>query len=142
MPRRNPGPHLRWVKRAHCYYIVWYEAGRDRQRSTGTASREAAEVQLSEFLLSRAGRHRPRPRNPNEVEVNAVLLDYMEQRAPHLEASRTGPICIHSAVGVLERKTVGDITEASCAAYRKWRCRSHSTVRGSRRTPRRDRQGG
>lgn len=127
MPRRNPGPHLRWVKRARCYYIVWYEAGRDRQRSTRTASREAAEVLLSEFLLSRAGRHRPR--DPHEVEVNAVLLDYMEQRAPHLGATERVRYASVPLSAFFEGKTVGDITEATCAAFREWRGRSHSTVR-------------
>ena len=30
MPRRNSGPHLRFLYKRRCYYITWTERGRSR----------------------------------------------------------------------------------------------------------------
>lgn len=54
MPRRNSGPRLRFLTKRGCYYIVWTEYGRSRERSTGTANRQVAEIALSEFLRRRS----------------------------------------------------------------------------------------
>src|SRR5215475_14475252 len=80
MPRRNQGPRLRFLDKRECYYIVWTEDGRSRERSTGTADRQQAEIALVEFLHIRnrsAG-----PRDPAEILVTDVLADYAEEVAP------------------------------------------------------------
>ena len=50
MPRRNQGPRLRWLEKRKCFYIAWTEHGRSRERSTGTADREQAEIVFAEWL--------------------------------------------------------------------------------------------
>ena len=60
MPRRNQGPRLRWLDKRECFYIVWTERGRSRERSTGTADREQAQIALAEFLQQRDRRAGPR----------------------------------------------------------------------------------
>jgi hypothetical protein len=52
MPRRNQGPRLRWLAKRHCFYITWTEQGRSRERSTGTADREQAQVSSRNFSTS------------------------------------------------------------------------------------------
>mgnify|MGYP000906282953 CR=1 FL=1 len=49
MPRRNSGARLRWLEKRNCFYIVWTENGRSRERSTGTADRKLAEAALADF---------------------------------------------------------------------------------------------
>jgi hypothetical protein len=67
MPRRNPGPRLRFLTKRGYFYITWTEQGRSRERSTGTADSRQAQIALAEFLHVRtrsAGR-----RDPDEVLV-------------------------------------------------------------------------
>jgi hypothetical protein len=54
MPRHNSGPRLRFLEKRNCYYIVWTEGGRSRERSTRTTDRRKAEEALGEFLIARA----------------------------------------------------------------------------------------
>jgi hypothetical protein len=49
MPRPNKGPRLRFLERRGFYYIVWYECGTERLRSTGTADQADAEAALAVF---------------------------------------------------------------------------------------------
>jgi hypothetical protein len=44
MPRPNTGPRLKWIEKRQAWYVVWYEAGRERLRSTGTADGGEAEA--------------------------------------------------------------------------------------------------
>jgi hypothetical protein len=48
MARRNSGPKLRWRGERNEWVITWTEQGCTRKRSTGTASREEAEIVLGE----------------------------------------------------------------------------------------------
>jgi hypothetical protein len=47
MPRRNPGPRLRYLKKRGSWYIVWYDRGRECLRGTGTRDRQEAEIALA-----------------------------------------------------------------------------------------------
>lgn len=49
MARPNRGPHLRFIERRGIYYMVWYELGCERMRSTGTKDATEAERILLEF---------------------------------------------------------------------------------------------
>jgi hypothetical protein len=49
MARPNRGPHLRFIERRGVYYIIWYELGCERMRSTGTADQKEAEKALLEY---------------------------------------------------------------------------------------------
>jgi integrase len=127
MPRRNQGPRLRFLEKRGCYYITWTERGRSRERSTGTADRQRAEIALAEFLHIRnrtAG-----PRDPAEVLVTDVLADYAEEQGPNTSA----PWRIACAIEVLapfwEGRIVAEVTKQTCNRYVVARGRSSGTVR-------------
>ena len=84
MPRRNQGPRLRWIGKRNCFYIVWTEHGRSRERSTGTADREQAEVVFAEWLQLRGRRNGPS--DPAAILVTDVLNLYLQERGPKVAA--------------------------------------------------------
>jgi integrase len=127
MPRRNPGPRLRFLRKRGCYYITWTEHHRSRERSTRTADRRQAEIALAEFLHLRT--RSAGPRDPTEVLVTDLLADYAEERAPKTAA----PWRIGAAISVLapfwEGRTIADVTRQTCARYVVARARSNGTAR-------------
>jgi integrase len=127
MPRRNPGPRLRYLKKRDSWYIVWYERGRECLRGTGTRDRQEAEIALAKFLRSRVSPHGPR--DPNEVLVTDILATYAEHRAPHVEAGVRIGYAIDPLSRYFEGMTVGQIHESTCEEYRQRRDCSNSTVR-------------
>lgn len=84
MARRNEGPRLRYLAKRKCFYITWTERGRSRERSTGTADRERAEILFAEWL-QRRGR-RTGPRDPASILITDVLNEYAQQRGPRVSA--------------------------------------------------------
>src|SRR5690348_7207414 len=84
MPRRNQGPRMRWLAKRRCYYIFWTEHGRSRERSTGTAQRQQAEIVFAEWLQRRG--QRTGPSDPASVFVTDVLDEYQQHRAPKIAA--------------------------------------------------------
>jgi integrase len=127
MPRRNSGARLRWLEKRNCFYIVWTDGGRSRERSTGTADRKLAETALADFLHLRnrdAG-----PRDPAEILITDVLADYADEHGPETAA----PWRIAAAVKVLvpfwQEKTVINISKESCRSYAKSRMRAAGTAR-------------
>jgi integrase len=127
MPRRNSGPRLRFLAKRNCYYISWTESGRSRERSTGTADRNLAEVVLSEFLRIRS--RSSGPRDPSEVLITDVLGDYAQEHAPATASPWRIAYAIESLACYWEGRTVCEVTRQTCSAYTKWRGRSAGTVR-------------
>lgn len=126
MPRRNAGPRLKWLDKRGCWYIVWTERGRSRQRSTGTAHREEAHVALAQFL--RAAGRRSGIRDPAEVLVTDLLVDYAEAKSDTIAAARIG-YAVDALTGFWAGRVVADVTDQSCAQYVAARCRAAGTVR-------------
>jgi len=127
MPRRNNGARLRFLEKRQCFYIVWTERGRSRERSTGTKDRQIAEAALSEFLYLRtrdAG-----PRDPAEILVTDVLADYAEEHAPETAAPWRIAAAIKAMVPFWQAKTVANITRETCRGYVSARMRSAGTAR-------------
>lgn len=127
MPRRNSGARLRYLEKRRCFYIVWTEGGRSRERSTGTADRRLAETALADFLHIRtrdAG-----PRDPAEILVTDVLADYTEEQGPHTDAPWRIAAAVKAMVPFWQGKTVGGINRESCRNYATARKRSPGTVR-------------
>ena len=91
----------RWHRSRPGYYIVWTEGGRSRERSTGTADREEAEIELARFLRGRT--KQAGPRDPSEILVTDILTDYMEKRAPQRSGAEPYRICSRSARVLLGR---------------------------------------
>jgi integrase len=123
MPRRNSGPRLRFLEKRDCYYIVWIEGGRSRERSTGTADRRQAEIALAEFIHLRtrdAG-----PRDPSQVLATDALADYAEEHGEETSA----PAAIKALAPFWEGRTVAEVSRETCRAYGKARARSAGTIR-------------
>src|SRR5262245_20268601 len=127
MPRRNQGPRLRWLVKRRCFYITWTERGRSRERSTGTANREKAEVVFAEWL-QRRGR-RAGPSDPAAVLVTAILNDYAQERGPKLEAPEVLGRAIEVLARLWEGTTVVEVTPQACERYLHKRARSNGTMR-------------
>jgi integrase len=127
MPRRNSGPRLRFLEKRKCYYIVWSEGGRSRERSTGTADRKLAETALAAFLHVRtrdAG-----PRDPAEILITDVLADYAEEHGPSTAAPWRIAAAVKAMVPFWQGKTVAQINLESCRGYVVARKRSAGTAR-------------
>jgi integrase len=130
MPRPNRGPRLEQVDGRPSFYIVWYEGGRQRRRSTGTADSREAETQLGAFLRERDFASRPAgPAHPASYPIATALDLYLTLHAPHAaDPARLA----YAAVPLLEywgEQTVDTITKPTCRAYAAWRQRSDGTVR-------------
>jgi integrase len=127
MPRRNQGPRLRWLEKRGCFYIIWTEHGRSRERSTGTADREQAEVLLAEFLYAR--RRQEGPSDPSEMLVTDALEYYASERGPKVTAPDVMGRAIDTLAGFWQGRVVSDVKPETCSLYGKLRGRANGTVR-------------
>lgn len=127
MPRRNSGARLRFLDKRGCYYIVWTENGRSRERSTGTADRERAEIVLAEFINIRT--RATGPRDPAQVLITDALADYAQERGEDIAAPWRIGAAVKALVPFWQGRTVADVTRETCRAYGNVRARSDGTVR-------------
>jgi integrase len=127
MARRNQGPRLRYLAKRNCYYITWTERGRSRERSTGTADRQQAEVIFGEWLQRRGQRRGPS--DPAAILVTDVLKEYLEQRAPKVLAPVRIAYAVLALTDFFEGNVVADVTPQTCSRYVEKRERSLGTVR-------------
>ncbi len=127
MPRRNSGARLRFLEKRQCFYIVWSEGGRSRERSTGTTDRKLAEAALADFLHIRTRDNGPR--DPAEILVTDVLADYAEERGPDTEAPWRISAAVKAMVPFWQGKTVDKVTRETCRNYLAARDRSAGTTR-------------
>lgn len=130
MPRPNSGPRLKWLPKRQSWYIVWYEAGRERLKSAGTTDGGEAEAALANFIGQRQRRARADgPRDPRDVSIAEVLDLYGTEHAP----TRADPARIGYAIDALlsywDGKTVADISKTSCRKYGEHRQRAAGTIR-------------
>lgn len=128
MARRNSGPKLRFLDKRSCYYITWTEGGRSRERSTGSADREQAEIAFAEWLHERT-RSTGGPRDPSEILITDVLADYAEEHGPTTSAPWRIACAIAALTPFWEGRMVADITKQTCARYVTVRARSNGTAR-------------
>lgn len=128
MPRRNRGARLKWVEKRQVYYIVWFERGRERLRSTGTADGRAAEAGLAAFIREH---QRPAngPRRADEVSI-AAALDYYGE---HKGAYAVDPVRIGQAISALlpfwGERSVAEVDDRLCKEYLGWRGKAIATMR-------------
>jgi integrase len=127
MPRRNNGPRLRFLKKRQYFYIVWTDNGRSRERSTGTADREQAEIALADFTHSRS--RSAGPRDPAQALVTDALADYAQERGPETAAPWRIAAATKNLVAFWQGRTVADILPETCRAYVAVRDRSAGTTR-------------
>ena len=100
----------------------WTDAGRSRERSTGTADRREAEIALAEFIRERT--RNDGPRDPGEVLVTDVLADYAEERAPETAAPWRIAYADRGLADFWEGRTVANVSRETCIAYARARGRS------------------
>lgn len=130
MPRPNSGPRLKWLPKRKAWYIVWYEIGREKLKSTGSADRGQADEALEAHLAGiRTGKRPAGPRDPREFLIADALEIY-----GNLSLTRAAdPVRIGYAIKALlpfwEENVVGDVTPATCQRYARERGKSDATVR-------------
>jgi integrase len=122
MPRRNNGPRLRWLAKRKCFYVTWTDHGRSRERSTGTADREQAQIIFAEWLQRRACRKGPS--DPAAILITDVLNEYAEQRGPKTVAPARIAYAVFALTDFFEGNCVADVTPQTCGRYVEARCRS------------------
>jgi integrase len=127
MSRRNQGPRLRWLAKRQCFYITWTERGRSRERSTGTADREQAEIKFADWMQLR--KRRSGPSDPSAVLVTDILNDYQRERGPKVHAPGRIAYAVLALTDFYEGNSVADVTPETCSRYGEKRGRSAGTVR-------------
>lgn len=130
MPRPNRGPALKWIDKRGIFYVAWYEIGRERLRSTGTADRREAEAYLADFIREQHGQSKPGgPRDPREFPIADALDLYGRVHAP----GTADPARIGHAISALlpfwGANMVADATKEACQRYARERGRAPATVR-------------
>jgi integrase len=128
MPRRGQGPRLKWLDKRNCYYIVFTEHGRSRERSTGTADRERAEEFFAEFLAVRR-RADGRVRDPSEILVTDTLADYAREVGPAVMNPERIAYAMVPLAEFWEGRAVAAISAETLRGYARWRNRSAGTIR-------------
>ena len=130
MPRRNTGARLESVDGRPSLYIVWYESGRQRRRSTGTANRREAEAMLAAFLRERELSQRPAgPAEPGDYLIASALDLYGTLHAPNTADPKRIAYAIAPLLDFWGEQTVAAITKPTCRRYAEWRGKAPATVR-------------
>jgi len=128
MSRPGRGPYLEWNKDRGRWYIIYRDAGRARERSTGTTVREEANRIIAEFILSH-GCQVVGPSDPAQFPVAAALALYGEQQAPTASDPQRIGYAIAALVPNWGERMVGDITRQTCRGYIGYRARASGTIR-------------
>jgi integrase len=129
MPRPNRGARLEQVPGRTPFYIVWYEGGAKRKRSTGTANSREAETILAEFIRERQRGQRIGPVDPGEFPVAQALDLYCDQHAPHTAAPERIGYATSALLTFWGENFVGDVSKETCRAYQKARGKAPGTIR-------------
>lgn len=128
MPRRNKGARLQWHRNRKCWYIVWTERGRSRERSTGSKDRGEAEIALADFI--HASNRGSGPRDPAQILVTDALADYLQDRQGEIAAAGRIAAAIKAMVPYWTAITIAGVTKETCRGYVKSRgSRSAGTTR-------------
>jgi integrase len=129
MPRPNRGASLKWNDKRKRWYVVWYECGKERVRSTRSSDSGPAEAFLADFIRTRQRAQRGGPRDPGEVPIAEVLDLYGVEHAP----TKADPARIGYAIAALlpywGERFVGDVTKETCRGYARARGKSAGTIR-------------
>lgn len=129
MPRPNIGPKLKWLEKRRSFYIVWYEAGRERLKSLGTADSGQAQAAFAAFVSERQRDQRAGPRDPGEVLISEVLDLYGSDHAPTAADPQRIGYAIDALLPFWGELAVSSITKKRCRDYAAHRQRAPGTVR-------------
>src|ERR1044071_9656516 len=129
MPRPNRGASVQWNKKRERYYIVWYDQGRERSRSTGTTDLAIAQAALAGFIRDRQAGEAQGPRDPALVSIAEVLDLYGAHHAPTTQDPARIAYAIDALLPFWGSNTVGQITPGGCERYGRQRNRKPATIR-------------
>lgn len=93
MPKPNRGASLKWRDERNEWEIIWFERGKRRRRSTGTADRQDADRALADHLYAQQAKalQTAGPRYPNQITVTEALTLYVSEHGPQAkDAARIG----------------------------------------------------
>lgn len=125
MPKRNRGKYLDWNERRDTWEIVWYERGRRRSRSCGTADRREAEGQLAETIVAEPSS----PRDPSQRPIAQILASYMTEHAETVaDPARIG-YAVQRLLPFWGELCAADVKATTCKAYARQRKAGAGTVR-------------
>ncbi|MBA4009912.1 MAG: hypothetical protein C0456_19560 [Hyphomonas sp.] len=122
MARRSAGPKLKWVEARKTFYIVWYEKGKKRSRSTGTSDGKLAheiylDYCLSLFTIDNDTR-------PDRFGVVDALAYYGEHKAIHaVNPARIG-YAMEALIPFWDGRMLSEISQATCNQYAEYRRKS------------------
>lgn len=117
MARRGNGARLKFRESRNVYYIYFTDsAGKTAQRSTGTADRKAAEIELARFNVKE---------NSGQLQSSDLITDILSSYALEVEDEVAAPERIGFALEPLIEFSAGlrasQIDHAFCKRYRHWR---------------------
>ncbi|MEQ5786834.1 site-specific integrase [Erythrobacter sp. NFXS35] len=122
MPRKSTGPKLKWAEDRKTYYIVWYEKGKRRSRSTGTSDEKLAHeiyVEYCHSLYTFDNETRP-----DRFLVVDALRYYGEHKAIHaMDPARIG-YAMSALIPFWKTRMLSEVNQASCNEYAEYRRKS------------------
>lgn len=126
MPRSSTGPKLKWIKSRQTYYVVWYEGGKTRKRSTGTDDPQEAQAYYLEFCNYAASTKGNA--TPEMLPVVDALVYYAEHKAVHATEPARIAYALDALIPYWKDYTVAEITQQTCNGY--FACRNNSREKG------------
>lgn len=119
MPKRNRGAYLKWMEARQCWYVLWYEGGRERKKSTGTQNRLEAEQSLSRHLVEK-----DQPVDivsPTRRILADVLAAYATEHAAHVASAASTGFNIKALIPFWGHRTVAEVRPVLCREYLRYR---------------------
>ena len=119
MPKRNRGACLKWIEPRQCWYIIWYEGGHIRKKSTGTRDRSQAEQELSKHIIEK-----DQPIDvvsPARRNLADVLAAYAEEHVVHTVSQEATGNNIKSLIPFWGHRTVAEVRPVLCREYLQYR---------------------
>ena len=119
MPKVNKGTYLKWIEARKCWYIIWFENGQIRKKSTGTRNRIEADQALT--------RHNVEKDQPIDIvsstkrNIADVLAAYADEQAIHVVSRVTIGFNIKALIPFWGHRPVSDVRPVLCREYLKYR---------------------
>ncbi|MCL2505525.1 MAG: site-specific integrase [Alphaproteobacteria bacterium] len=119
MSKSNKGAYLKWIEARQTWYIVWFEHGRERKKSTGTRNRIEADQALS---LHNIEKEQPVDTVSSTRRILAdVLSAYAKEHAVHVASATTIGFNIKSLIPFWGHRTVAEVRPVTCREYLAYR---------------------
>ncbi|MEI7609162.1 MAG: site-specific integrase [Rhodospirillaceae bacterium] len=125
MPRKNPGPRLKFREASGNWEIIYYYRGAIKRRSTGTGDHKEATRIFSEFLTASIVDKTPvGPKSPDERLIADVLADYVLEHGAHVIGKETLASSVKALLPFWDGRVVRDVREGTCRAYVAYRAQA------------------